>query len=136
MPTTTEGTLVSQVVTEILGNVGKPYRLAVMLEEAGYVSPKTGERYSESNIYAWASGKTAPPAEVLLVAARLAGVSIDEYIAAPEAAGTDTRDRERLAEVETRLGELAGLDDRVRRLALLVARIADRLGESEDDLTE
>lgn len=54
-------------------------RFAARLEEVGVGPPETG-RYSESAISNWIRGRTMPPADVLLAAALMAGISVDDRL--------------------------------------------------------
>lgn len=95
---------------------------------------------SRNSWYLWQEKPASISAPTFLAAAVMAGViqvpsAAGETPIPQEAATTDDGDRQRLAAVEDRLAKLDGLDERVRKLALLVARIADRLGESGDEAT-
>ena len=58
--------------------------------EAQGVGTESG-RYSESAISNWIKGRTMPPADVLLAAAKLAGISVDEKITGQTPTSADVR---------------------------------------------
>jgi hypothetical protein len=57
-----------------------PGGLSLALKNAGLVSPKTGEAYSDQAINNWARGDNPPDADVLLAAAHFASVKIDQVL--------------------------------------------------------
>ncbi len=71
-------TVVKQIINEAKTVVGSGPVLAEQLERRG-VGPDTG-RYSPSAVSNWINGRTMPPADVLLAAAQIAGVSLDERL--------------------------------------------------------
>jgi hypothetical protein len=83
---------------------GKSAALLIALEGEG-IRGRGGERYAEANVSKWISGETGPPSNVLLTAARLAGIRVDDYLY-PGGRETDKADRERLETVENELKEL------------------------------
>ena len=71
--------------------IGSGARLAARLRELG-IGPDEG--YSESAVSNWVQGRTMPPADVLLAAAGIAGISLGHQghdSGAPEEATTDWR---------------------------------------------
>lgn len=119
---------VAEAMKEVLARF-TPDQLAVGLQQAGYVSGKTGERYSKSNIYGWARGTALPPVDVFLAAMWLARISLDEYLYAD--AATHAKERQRLAALERGLAdEIAArhaLSADVERMAALMEGGAEKL---------
>lgn len=92
--------VVRTVLEDARRAAGSGAALGAGLEDEG-VAPDGG-RYSESAISNWIKGRTMPPADVLLAAAKLAGISLDERITGkPAGAGT-----EHTAELEAQIHEL------------------------------
>ncbi|MDQ6899549.1 MAG: hypothetical protein M3072_08585 [Candidatus Dormibacteraeota bacterium] len=100
--------------------------MAIRLEELG-VRGEGGARYSESAISNWIKGRAMPPAHVLLAAARLADISVDQKLglrrlppdvepdlALPSATVADTGP-----------GALQGLESRVAALEGRIASFMD-----------
>jgi hypothetical protein len=99
---------------------GKSAALLIALEGEG-IRSRGGERYTEATVSKWVLGQTVPPSDVLLTAARLAGVRVDAYLYQEEARETDQEDKRRLDRLENELA----------RLSLLVARLARTEEEHE-----
>lgn len=122
--------LVADVMKEVLARV-PPAQLSVRLEAAGY--PKTGGRYSTSNIYGWAEGKTTPPSDVFVAAIQIAEISLDDYLYGD--AATDRKERQRLAALERERDEekvaRAKLIDEVARLAKAFQEGATKMERQE-----
>ena len=96
--------LVREIVEEARRTVGSGPRLAERLEDLG-IGPETG-RYSESAVSNWIKGRTMPPGDVVLAAARLAGISIDERLR-PAIDQTDDNDwRKALDELQSQIDAL------------------------------
>jgi len=72
--------LVRRVVVAGRAAAGSGTQFAAQLQRLGI--SKDGQPYSESAISNWINGRTMPPADVLLAAARLADISIDAGLAA------------------------------------------------------
>lgn len=70
--------LVRDVLDEARRIVGSGPAFAERLRSQG-VGPATG-LYSQSAVSNWINGRTMPPADVLIAAARIAGISLDERI--------------------------------------------------------
>ncbi len=77
-PSTDAAAAVREILEEARRTVGTGPLFAARLEELG-VGPENG-RYSESAISNWINGRTMPPADVLLAAATIAGISLDERL--------------------------------------------------------
>jgi transcriptional regulator with XRE-family HTH domain len=71
------GTVVKTIINEAKVVAGSGPMLAQRLEEIG-VGPDG--RYSTSAVSNWINGRTMPPADVLLAAAQIAGLSLDEHL--------------------------------------------------------
>jgi len=83
-------------------------RFAARLEEVGVGPPETG-RYSESAISNWIRGRTMPPADVLLAAALMAGISVDARLlssAQPSTVDAPGADSDALAQMRAELDDL------------------------------
>src|SRR5918995_2907303 len=72
--------LVRRVVVAGRAAAGSGTQFAAQLQRLGI--SKDGQPYSESAISNWINGRTMPPADVLLAAARLAEISIDAGLVA------------------------------------------------------
>jgi transcriptional regulator with XRE-family HTH domain len=112
--------MVSDVLAEARRHAGNGPLLAEELHRLG-VGPDG--RYSESAISNWIKGRAMPPADVLLAAATLGAISLDERLGAPhsEADGTPV---EAIAEDVRRVS---------RQLAQMQARVMhlySRIGEA------
>lgn len=70
--------LIREILEEARRVVGSGSLFAERLHELG-VGPENG-RYSQSAVSNWIKGRTMPPADVVLAAARLAGISLDRHI--------------------------------------------------------
>ena len=71
-------TLVRDVLDEARRTVGSGPAFAERLRNEG-VGPATG-LYSQSAVSNWINGRTMPPADVLIAAARIAGIPLDARI--------------------------------------------------------
>lgn len=100
--------IVQAVIDEARRHAGTGPLLAARLEELG-VGGETG-RYSESAISNWTKGRTMPPADALLAAAKFAGISIDQKLglSAPGTANADG------TVIEAAIGQLQAEIDRLR----------------------
>jgi transcriptional regulator with XRE-family HTH domain len=74
-PSTDAAAAVREILEEARRVVGTGPLFAARLHELG-VGPEKGQ-YSESAISNWINGRTMPPADVLLAAATIAGISLD-----------------------------------------------------------
>lgn len=88
------GTDVAQLVRDVLDDarraVGSGPAFAERLKDLG-VGPATG-LYSQSAVSNWINGRTMPPADVLIAAARIAGISLDKRIHPASARDEPERD--------------------------------------------
>lgn len=89
--------LEAQIMRAAKEHFGKAAALLYALEREGI------RGYSHSIVSSWALGKSQPPAKVLLAAARLAGISVDEFLYRETEVKTN---RERLADLERRVAQL------------------------------
>jgi hypothetical protein len=67
-------------MAEAIERAGKAEALALALEKRGVVGPKG--RYGRRAVSSWASGKSRPPADVLIAAAQISDppLSIDQVV--------------------------------------------------------
>lgn len=71
--------VIGDLLVEARRRLGKGQVLARRLEELGVVG-ENGARYSESSISNWTRGRARAPADAVLAAAMVAGISIDEWM--------------------------------------------------------
>jgi transcriptional regulator with XRE-family HTH domain len=112
--------MVSDVLAEARRHAGNGPLLAEELHRLG-VGPDG--RYSESAISNWIKGRAMPPADVLLAAAALGAISLDDRLGAPQPEA-DEMPVDALAEDVRRLN---------RQLAQMQARVMhlySRMGEA------
>lgn len=105
--------LAAQIMDKVRKRFRNPMELVVALEKEGIINRGSGQRYDPSSVSSWARGASAVPGEVLLIAARLAEISIDEVLYG-EAGETNKEDRKRIDKVERGLDELR--DDMLKEL--------------------
>jgi transcriptional regulator with XRE-family HTH domain len=98
--------VVQTVLEDARRSAGSGAALGAGLEDEGVGTE--GGRYSESAISNWIKGRTMPPADVLLAAAKLAGISLDERITGKPAEAGNT------AELEAQIHELRRELDHLR----------------------
>jgi hypothetical protein len=79
--------LAVEAMQEAKERAGKASVLVVRME------PLVGRRYDEDSVSAWIRGRTVPPADALLAAAKVTGISIDEYLQADGHAAEGLADR-------------------------------------------
>jgi transcriptional regulator with XRE-family HTH domain len=96
--------LVSEVLDEARRHAGNGPLLAEELQQLG-VGPEG--RYSESAISNWIKGRAMPPADVLLAAATLGGISIDAKLSGTPA--TDVAGSEDVRRLSRELAQLQGV---------------------------
>jgi transcriptional regulator with XRE-family HTH domain len=77
--TASPATTVRDVLETARRVAGSGPLLAARLEELG-VGPPDTKRYSESAVSNWIRGRTMPPADVLVAAASIAGLSLDRRL--------------------------------------------------------
>ena len=125
--------LAVQAIQEAKQRVGKASVLVVRME------PLVGRRYDEDSVSAWTRGRTVPPADALLAAAKVTGISIDEYLRLDGESGGGLSDRlgqqadaiedlrgqvEQLTEV---VGTMPELQETIRAQGELIRRMAKQL---------
>ena len=113
--------IVSSVLAEARRYAGGAPGLSAALDRAG-VSPDAGP-YSESAISNWVKARTRPPANVLLAAASLADISLDQRIGVTSA----TAEQPDTAALRDELDELRRKHG---RLETLVSDLYGRVGVS------
>ena len=108
------GAVITDVLSEARRVAGPASLLAERLAELGLHGDR-GAPYSESAISNWITGRTMPPADVLLAASSIAGISLDQRLGTLEAPRAD---KQRAAnEFENELRELR------RQVALLQTQL-------------
>jgi transcriptional regulator with XRE-family HTH domain len=105
--------LAEQVMQEAKGRAKKASVLVARLE------PVLRRRYDEDSVSAWVTGRTVPPADALLAAAKVSGISIDEYLQSEEALER-TADR-----IARQTQEIEELSEKVQRLTEVVAAMPE-----------
>lgn len=119
----TTAQLVREILEEARRAVGGGPSFAARLSEHG-VGPETGH-YSQSAVSNWIKGRTMPPADVLLAAAQIAGISLDDRLAIT---ATTSRSEE---DWQTAVDDLQAQIDGLRAEMLnLAARLGHPLSES------
>ena len=118
--------LVQQIVEEARRKAGSGPALALELERAG-VGPENG-RYSESGISNWTKGRTMPPADVLLAAAVIGGVSLDARLA-HTAVEAESGRPDAAEAIEQLRGEVRELQRQHGRLQTLLMDLYSRTGQ-------
>ncbi len=88
--------LAARLMDEARRRMAKDPELALLMQ------PYVGRLYSDQTVSAWALGRSMPPAEALLAACKVSGVSIDAVLF-----GQGSYE-ERLAKLERELGLQAG----------------------------
>jgi transcriptional regulator with XRE-family HTH domain len=97
--------LVRDVLDEARRTVGSGPAFAERLQSQG-VGPATG-LYSQSAVSNWINGRTMPPADVLIAAARIAGISLDARIhAASPPGGAGPREEGETEELQRQIDVL------------------------------
>jgi transcriptional regulator with XRE-family HTH domain len=71
MPTSEMRATVARLMDECRRRMAKDPELALQMK------PLVGRLYSDQTVSAWALGRTMPPADALLAACKVSGVSID-----------------------------------------------------------
>jgi hypothetical protein len=80
---------------------------------AAAMEPHLGRRYSDSSIYAYTNERSVPPGDVLLAAARAAGISLDEKLGLRAGGGIEYQIDELWAKVAELRACLARLEGRL-----------------------
>jgi transcriptional regulator with XRE-family HTH domain len=106
--------LAVQAMREAKSRAAKASVLVVRME------PLVGRRYDEDSVSAWIRGRTVPPADALLAAAKVTGVSIDEYLQADEGAADGLNER-----LGQQAYEIENLSQQVERLTQVVATVPE-----------
>lgn len=102
--------VVAEVMREATKRSGKALALALRLEAV------VGRSYSDRTVSAWNRGAVMPPADVLLAAAQVTGISLDDRI------GVGAKPTSLEREIETMRDEVKAQS---RALALLYQRLQD-----------
>jgi transcriptional regulator with XRE-family HTH domain len=106
--------LAVQAMQEAKARAGKASVLVARME------PLVGRRYDEDSVSAWIRGRTVPPADALLAAARVTGLSVDEFLR------QDGEGQQSLSERLVEQGELIDdLQARVERLTDILGTVAE-----------
>lgn len=115
--------VVQEVLDEARRSAGSGPALAERLEAAG-VGPDG--RYSESGISNWIKGRTMPPADVLLAAAVIGGISLDLKLAVTSVGeGGDSATGEPGPTVDEKI---AGIQRQINQLDALLEDLYGRTG--------
>ncbi len=115
--------LVQEVLDEARRSAGSGPALAERLEAEGVGSDG---RYSESAISNWIKGRTMPPADVLLAAAALGGISLDLKLATTSVGeDDDSATGEPGPTIEEKI---AGIQHQISRLDALLEDLYLRTG--------
>ena len=102
-------TVVGAILEEARRRAGKGPTLALKLQQLGVVGER-GERYSESSISNWIRGRAKPPAEVVLAAAQVSDISLDERLGiGREATGLERQVADLQGHVEVLQTQVQGL---------------------------
>jgi hypothetical protein len=92
--------LAVQAMQEAKERAGKAAVLVARME------PLVNRRYDEDSVSAWIRGRTVPPADALLAAAKVTGISIDEFLG---------REGDRPESLSARIGHQAEAIEDLRR---------------------
>jgi hypothetical protein len=95
---------------QILVEAGRAFDSAGALVAA--IEPHLQRRYSDSTIYAYASERLVPPGDVLLAAALVAGISVDEKLGLK---GDQTETGKQIEELRAEMAQLRDVVAGLRR---------------------
>lgn len=111
--------LAVQAMQEAKARAGKASVLVARME------PLVGRRYDEDSVSAWIRGRTVPPADALLAAAKVTGLSVDDFL---------RQDGEHLQSLSDRLNDQSAMIGELREQVVRLTDILEAVPELQETI--